>query len=201
MTTKGLIGFRCNDTDKLIYNHSDSHPDTLGLKVLRDFREVSDWNTVCDRVESLVSIPETRMLGDNTSMAESEIRRHFPEQEHQFSPRNFYDLYQPLQGTLKPYLEGNLSFMPDASDFIRNSLHCEWAYIANLDDWKFEVWRGGQTKPDPENRYGEEADRMGCFPCEKVKAYELEDLPEPGRYLSDYFFFRELSSSGDRGTR
>ncbi len=198
MSTRGLIGFRFNETDQLIYNHSDSHPDTLGLKVLRDLRDVKSWDTVCDRVESLVSIPETRMLGDNTSMAESEIRRHFPEQENKFSRRNFYDLYQPLQGTLKPYLEGKLSFIPDASDFISDSQHCEWAYVVNLDDWKFEVWRGLQQRPDDSenNQYDQEADRMGYFPCQKVKAYELEDLPEPGRYLSDYFFFRDLNGTG-----
>ena len=201
MTTKGLIGFRCNDTDKLIYNHSDSHPDTLGLKVLRDFREVSDWNTVCDRVESLVSIPETRMLGDNTSMAESEIRRHFPEQEHQFSPRNFYDLYQPLQGTLKSYLDGRLSFMPDASDFIRDSRHCQWAYIANLDTERFEVWKGNQLEPDhednrlveEENRYSREMNRMGYYPCAMVRSYDLSDLPNPGLFLTYYSFSGDLN--------
>ena len=38
-------------------------------------------------------------------------------------------------------------FMPDATDFIQNSLHCEWAYIANLDTREFEVW-------NPQNQTG-----------------------------------------------
>ncbi|VGO19129.1 hypothetical protein [Pontiella sulfatireligans] len=196
MSTRGLIGFRCNDTDKLIYNHADSHPDTLGLKVLRELREVDNWNVILDRIESLVPIPEQRKLGEHSSMAEAEIRRAFPDLEYRGSPQNFYDLYQPLQGTLKPYLDGKLMFMPDASDFIHNSLHCERAYIANLDDKKFEVWKGLQSEPDSENeRYPQEAARTGYYLCTMLRSYDLEKLPEQGTYLSDYFFFRDLTSS------
>jgi len=111
MSTRGLIGFRANDTDKLIYNHADSHPDTLGLKVLRELREVDNWNVVLDRVESLVPIPEQRRLDEHSSMAEAEIRRAYPDLEYRGNPQNFYDLYQPLQGTLQPYLDGKLMFM------------------------------------------------------------------------------------------
>ena len=84
-------------------------------------------------------------------------------------------------------------FMPDASDFIHNSLHCEWAYIANLDEDKFEIWKGLQSEPDSENdRYPQEADRTGYYPCTMLKEYDLNNLPEQGIYLSDYFFFKDL---------
>lgn len=199
MSTRGLIGFRCNDTDKLIYNHADSHPDTLGLKVLRELRGVENWNVVLDRIESLVPIPEQRRLDEHSSMAEAEIRRAFPELENKGKPQNFYDLFSPLQGTMQPYLDGKLMFMPDASDFIQNSLFCEWGYIANLDSEKFEIWKGQQTKPDPENRYGTEHDRMGYYPCQMIKEYDLHNLPEPGSYLSDYFFFRDLTGGLEEG--
>lgn len=196
MTTQGLIGFRHNDKDRLAYNHSDSHPDVLGLKILRELREVEDWNVIRERMDGLVNVPETRRLDDHSSMAETEIRRYFPELEYRGEPKNYYDLYQPLQGTLKPYLDGKLMFMPDATDFIYNSLHCEWAYIANLDTSQFEVWKGLQTKPNEENSYGHEPDRMGYYPCDMIKGYELGNLPEPGTYLSDYFFFKDLTSAG-----
>ena len=195
MSTRGTYGFRLNQADNFIYNHADSQPDILGLRLLRDLRDVGNWNVVLDRVESLVTIPEQRQLNEFTSMAEAEIRRAFPNLEYKGSLKNIYDLYQPLQGTLKPYLDGKLMFVPDASDFIHNSLFCEWGYIANLDTEKFEIWKGLQEKPDPKNRYGTEHDRMGYYPCQLIKEYDLKDLPEPGSYLSDYFFFRDLSSS------
>ena len=87
-------------------------------------------------------------------------------------------------------------FMPDASDFINNSLHCNWAYITNLDTEKFEIWKGNQLEPDSEdnrlveepNRYGTEADRMGYYPCAMVRQYDLKDLPNPGLFLTYYSF-------------
>ena len=196
MSTRGLLGFRYHDTDKLAYNHADSGPDRLGLQLLNELREVSDWDAVRQRVDGLHSIPEERQLGEYTSMAETEIRRHFPGLEHKFVPTDIYGLYQPLQGTLKPYLSGELMFMPDASDFINNSLHCNWAYITNLDTEKFEVWKGNQLEPDSEdnrlveepNRYGTEADRMGYYPCAMVRQYDLKDLPNPGLFLTYYSF-------------
>lgn len=195
MTTQGLLGFRHNDKDRLAYNHSDSHPDVLGMKVLRELREVEDWNVICERMDGLVNVPETRRLDENSSMAETEIRRYFPGLEYKGDPKNYYDLYQPLQGTLKPYLDGKLMFMPDATDFIYNSLHCEWTYIANLDTEQFEVWKGLQTKPDPENTYGQEPDRMGYYPCTMLIGYHLDDLPDDVRFMADYKFYQDLTGS------
>lgn len=197
MSTRGLIGFRCNDTDKLIYNHSDSHPDALGLKILREMQDVQNWNVAQDRIESLVPIPEQRRLDEHSSMAETEMRRHFPDLAYRGTPKDVYDLYQPLQGTLKPYLDGKLMFMPDASDFIHESLFCEWAYIANLDSEQFEIWKGLQTKPDPDNRYGTEHDRMGYYPCTMLIGYDLNNLPDPVRFMADYKLYQDISRAGE----
>lgn len=199
MSTRGLIGFRYNDIDKLAYNHFDSAPDMLGQRILKELSAVSDWDVVRERIGSLHSIPETRKLDEHSSMAETEIRRHFPNLEYRREPRDFYDLYQPLQGTLKPYLNGELMFMPDASDFIYNSLHCAWAYIANLDEGLFEVWRGHQAKSDSgENRYGTEADRMGYYPCSKLIGYDFDNLPHPVSFLFDYAFYSDNSGAAGR---
>ncbi|VGO13657.1 hypothetical protein PDESU_02214 [Pontiella desulfatans] len=188
MTTQGLTGFRYKEKDRLAYNHADSHPDTLGLNVLRELRDVEDWNTVHDRIDELVPIPETRRLNEYTSMAESEVRRAFPNLKYDGSLQNIYDLYQPLQGTLKPYMDGKLMFMPDASDFIHNSGFCEWAYVANLDSAKYEIWKGQQTKPDPDNRYGQETDRMGYYPCQKIKEYDLVCIPINSHWVGKKHF-------------
>ncbi|WP_309401043.1 IS4/Tn5 family transposase DNA-binding protein [Cerasicoccus maritimus] len=56
-----------------------------------------------------------------------------PDLKYARAPRDYYELFRPVQGTLKPYLDGKLTFMADANDFIYDSLHCEWAYIVNLD--------------------------------------------------------------------
>lgn len=187
MTTRGLIGFRYQNTDKLTYNHSDSHPDSLGKRVLEELRSVPDWTPVRERVRSLVRIPDTRLLSEHDDMIRAEIRRHFPETYQADNPKDYYDLFRPFQGTLAPYLEGRLSFIPVANEFIYNSLHCEWAYIANLDSGALEVWRGLQRKAshEAEQRYGQEVDRMGYYPCKLLQKYDLEDLPSKEALLSD----------------
>jgi seryl-tRNA synthetase len=74
----------------------------------------------------------------------------------------------------------------------------DWAYIVNLDSEQFEVWKGNQLEPDSEdnrlveepNRYGQEADRMGHYPM--VKNYGLNELPNPGLFLTYYSFSGDL---------
>ena len=38
MTSQGLIGFRYRKKDRLVYNHADSEPDILGLRILHELR-------------------------------------------------------------------------------------------------------------------------------------------------------------------
>ena len=201
MSDQGLIGFRFREQDKLAYNRSDSAPDKLGLQILHELRSVQSWDKVEDRVRDLIAIPESRPLDESSSLAETELRRHFPDLEYKSAPKNFHQLYQPLQGSLRPYLDSKLTFMPNASDFIYDSRHCDWAYIANLDTSQFEVWKGNQLEPDhednrlveEENRYGKEIDRMGYYPCAMVKSYDLEELPNPGLFLTYYSFSGDLA--------
>lgn len=195
MTTQGLIGFHHNGTDKLAYNQADSHPDRLGLKILSELRNVYNWDKIRDRIDHLTPIPESRKCGDLDGIVTSEIRRHFPDLKHRFKPQDYYQLMQPLQGSLAPYLDGKLSFMPDAREFIRDSLHCDWAYIVNLDSNRMEVWKGNQIEPgaSDRNRYGNTVDHMGYYPCAQVKDYDLEDLPNAGRFLTYYSFSGYLS--------
>lgn len=193
MSTRGLIGFRYGSTDKLAYNHADSFPDELGVRVLEELRAVTDWNAVRERVRTIVRIPDTRLLSEHDEMVRAEIRRHFPDQLQAHDPREYYDLFRPFQGTLTPYLEGRLSFMAVANEFIYDSLHCEWAYIANLDSECFEVWRGCQRHicPTPE-RYGQEIDRMGYYPCKLLQSYKLRELPKKQVFLGDLTPIRGL---------
>lgn len=200
MNSQGLIGFRIREQDKLAYNHSGSRPDMLGLQVLNELRAVNDWDAVKQRIVELTPVAETHRLDYFDGHAVAEVRRHFPDIMRDHPPVDYHDLYQSFQGTLEPYLDGRLSFIPDATDFIRDSRHCAWAYIVNLDTNEFEVWTGNQLEPDSEdnrmveesNRYGTEPDRMGHFPCAMVKNYDLSDLPNPGLFLTYYSFSGDL---------
>ena len=101
MSTRGLIGFRYQGSDKLAYNHADSYPDVLGKRILEELKGVSDWGPVKERIGSLVPIPENRRIEEIDGMITAEIRRHFPTSKHQQNPSDCYDLFQPMQGSFK----------------------------------------------------------------------------------------------------
>lgn len=186
MSTRGIYGFRINETDKLAYNHADSFPDALGVKILSELQSISEWNTVEERIRSLSPIHESRMIGVNDDIFRTELRRHYPNLHYRGNPKNYYDLMSPLQGTLEPYLSGKLSFMATANEFIDNSLFCQWGYVADLDKHQFEIYRGGQiTQPPTDAQYQDGPDRMGYYPCRMVQAYRLDQLPTPRKFLGD----------------
>ena len=70
------------------------------------------------------------------------------------------------------------SKMFDYKDFILNSLHCQYAYIINLDDNTLEFWLGGQTQPQRGNRYGGLKTKSGYYPCKLLYCYSLSSIPE-----------------------
>lgn len=187
MLTRGIYGFHVNGTDKLAYNHADSYPQHLGLSILGELNAVKDWDQTKKLVSDLIPIHETRSLDANSQIFQAELRRHYDGQGGIKKPSSFYDLMQPLQGKLEPFLSGKLSFMATANEFIDDSLFCEWGYIANLDSHELEVYRGLQrSEPLEPSRYGgTEVSRQGYYPCKQIASYSLSQLPTKESFLED----------------
>ena len=83
------------------------------------------------------------------------------------------------------------SIMYDYKDFILNSLHCEFAYIINLDDNTLEFWLGGQKQPQRGNRYGGLKTESGYYPCKLLSAVSLCYIPENIEDLMNAFVKEE----------
>lgn len=191
MSTRGIYGFHINGTDKLAYNHADSYPQQLGLNILGELNAVTDWDRVKQLASDLIPIHETRTLDANSQIFQAELRRHYDAQTAIKRPNSFYDLMQPLQGKLEPYLSGKLSFMATANEFIDDSLFCEWGYIANLDSNVLEVYRGLQkSKPSEQSRYGTEISRQGYYPCKQIAGFTLDQLPTRDSFLENTLRWR-----------
>ncbi len=84
----------------------------------------------------------------------------------------WYKLLREAQGKMDVYLTGELRYMIDGIEFIKDSLFCEWAYIINLDNNTLEVWKGFQQSPQKDNRYGTSLED-GYYPCALIKTYPL----------------------------
>lgn len=78
--------------------------------------------------------------------------------------------------------------LKDGSDFINDSLMCEWAYVIDFKTSTFEVYEGFiQSKPKKGDRfYSEEPNKSGYYPCQLTKKYDLDNLPSEDEFI-EYF--------------
>lgn len=171
MGTRGLYGFRKNGVDKTTYNHFDSYPDWLGHEVVKFCKETSieEMNEIFDRI---VLVNE---MDKPTKKQISECIEYYNENVSTRSVDDWYCLLREAQGDLNAYKRG-LKYMTDGSDFIKDSLFCEYAYIINLDTNCLEFWIGFQTEPCEDNRYGMEThdNRNKYYPCKMMACYPFD---------------------------
>ena len=171
MGTRGCYGFRKNGVDKLTYNHWDSYPDCLGYDVAEFCKNTSiaEMNEIFDKI---VLVDE---MGKPTKKQIDECIKFYNEGVSTGSVEDWYCLLREAQGDLNAYKSG-LKYMIDSSDFIQDSLFCEYAYIINLDTNCLEFWVGFQKEPCEGNRYGMEThDNMDkYYPCKMFSYYALD---------------------------
>jgi len=148
MGTRGAYGYRLDGRDKVTYNHYDSYPIGLGLQILTYtlFNELETMRAVARRIE----------LVDAESQPSPELvnrYRHYLDTRGGVSETpTWYWLLRETQGDLQPY-HCDLRHMIDSQAFLYDSLFCEWAYVINLDNEQFEVYRGFNQDPSRSGRY------------------------------------------------
>jgi hypothetical protein len=203
MGTRGAIGFFKGKKGKITYNHFDSYPEGVGVKILDEIRgfSVKEMKKAFNHITLITNEdkkPTKKEIEGLKKWSDPSVGGSSDNQE----VKTYYQLLRNVQGTLKPYLTGEVNLMIDNEKFLKDSLFCEWAYIINLDKEVLEVWEGFQKKPQ-ENRYKEtekelkkESDwwakerptanwKKDYYNCALVKEYPLKDLPTKKQFLKD----------------
>jgi hypothetical protein len=85
--------------------------------------------------------------------------------------KDMYSLLRGLQGNIGMMLERGI--MTEHNDFIKDSLFCEWAYILNVDDKTFEIYRGFQSSPPKAGRYKDFPVDGGYYACDLIHTIDL----------------------------
>ena len=170
MSARGVVGFRHKRKDLLTYNHSDSYPSGLGLRVVRDLHDLllKGREPLVRQVEALTIVTEETPRPD-----EKERRRLQKYTNDSVSTQDEY-WYQTLRGTqgdIKAILESR--YLLDSNSFILDSLFCEWGYIVNLDEETLEVYKGGQEKRTQHGRYAKLPPTDGYYPCALVQVFDF----------------------------
>ena len=162
MGTRGAIGFRVDGVDKIVYNHFDSYPEGLGADLIAQLCGKKDWGKVKEAVRKIT------FIDPDVPPTPEQIEKFAPYTDLSVgnqSPDDWYCLLRRAQGTIEPYLTGDIDVMSDAHGFLLDSLFCEYAYIINLDDMTLEFYRG----------FNEEAGGAGRYACQKEPPRKRHD--------------------------
>lgn len=167
MGTRGVVGFRHNQKDYVTYNHFDSYPTGVGAQVLKqltcfNLKNINELNLIRDKISTIKLINDEYIFDkqeQDVLLREIEALG-FTHNDH--NPEHFgngkvdaYFLLNPIQGSITPYIDKHHSipYMIESSDFLMDSLFCEWAYIINLDENVIEFYRGFNKDPESKGRY------------------------------------------------
>ena len=186
MGTRGAIGFRIGRKDYITYNHWDSYPDCLGYNMITEFQDLSED----DLTQLKNRITKIQLVTGNKPPTRKQIEQTIP--WHNLSVSNqstsdWYCLLREAQGTLLPYMKGELTIMLDSKKFLADSLFCEYAYIFNLSKNVLEFYKGFNKNPKAPGRYASlssERDTMGYygvalvaeFPFAKLRDLSTDDI-------------------------
>jgi hypothetical protein len=124
MSTRGILGFRLDGKDYLTYNHSDSYPSWLGVKV------VEFVNKHKNKLDSLKSkVKKLELIDQNVPPALQQVEKCIKQKCLNLdvggqSLDDWYCLLRNTHGNLDANLK--VGFMLDNKDFIKESLFCEW---------------------------------------------------------------------------
>ena len=161
MSTRGAWGIQTTNTIKAMYNHFDSYPEGLGVRVLRSL-QVLNFDNLKQKLLNL-----TWLEGENTTDEEL-INRYRKFSDNDVSTKSLNELYvlfRHLQDPIALHFiaSGEVQHLPDSADFLKDALFCEWAYIINFDDNTLDVYDS----------------------CKKIKSFDLNALPSEKDFLTD----------------
>jgi len=79
-----------------------------------------------------------------------------------------------------------VEFLSDQSEFAKDSLFCEYAYVVDLDAMQFEVYEGFVKEPLPaSNRFQGPANEGGYYPVKCAAKFPIGELPTLEVFLKE----------------
>lgn len=179
MGTRGAVGFKFDQKEVIFYNHLDSHPDSLGRDVVNYVRSVTDWNEIREKVVAFEPIEE----GATPTQEHKDRARFFGTTDLRVSTKSendFYCLTRGAQGNIE--LQLSLGFGELYNEFLYQSLHCEYAYVINLDTLELEFYEGFNEDREADGRYAKGEDegfeRNGYAGVRLVGEAPLNEIPD-----------------------
>ena len=150
MSTRGCFGLHYKGRDYIVFNPSDSYPERLGKKVKLEAAALGSdlLKKAADKIK-LVRPEDSPSVQQLAELADAGF--YPPEKGANWRQTILYGSSNGI--SLSSWATGGLKYMPDDSDFLLDDVMCEWAYIANLDTEKLEIYAGNTTEKELHGRY------------------------------------------------
>lgn len=174
MQTRGVLGFRASNIDKITYVNDNANPYRLGERVVKWIRGIDSWRDVKKRVLVMKKVDNLDFSSSqDTEKIETCLRLDIdlPDQP------SWYNILRSTQGDPERILLAKY-YIP-YKNFFLTSRHCMHGYIINLDTEKFEVYQGGTRKKHDLGRYS----LKKFFGPALVGKFDLDSIPENWREL------------------
>jgi hypothetical protein len=185
MGTRSAVIIFQDQKAKGYYNQYDGYPSGVGAEVLDEIKKIDEvengWKQFADKFRNV------KLIDENTKPS-LEVQEKYKAagfcnlNVSNQSSEDWYCLLRELQGGayLPAIMSGALEHMVDGSNFVSDSLFCEYAYVIDLDKMVIEFYKGGQHKKQKGNRFGEKQSE-GYFPVGKVGEIALTGISKDER--------------------
>lgn len=158
MGIRGFIGFAVGGSEKLTSNYYASYPKGLGLRMVT-------WLSTTDL---------------RHAQAQAQALRVVPFGSVPPSPA-WNRALRRMEGNPKVMLE--LGTVEDGGHLPYDPVFCEWGYMVDFDNWRFEVYRGLQKQPHSTGRFPADPFGGAYHQARMVAQWSLHLLPEKEVFL------------------
>lgn len=157
MGTRGLYGFYYKGRYYLVYNHWDSYPNGLGMKLVA---ELVDWFKAGKDIDGLKeSLSKIKFVSDCGDGNSPWIKRGAPTEEDiealkpwtdltvsNQTDQEWYCLLRKTQGSLTKVLDCGYMLLREGYNCPKDwdDIFIEWVYVVDLDNAEFIAYEGSE---------------------------------------------------------
>lgn len=175
MGTHGAFGVYVNGETKVSYNHFDSYPSELGSTMIDHIKKILKTEGLEEFKKKAIKL---RLVNSDDTPTPKDLEIFRANADLSVSTKStdeWYCLLRNYQGDLIQTLCNEV--MIDNKSFLGDSLFCEYAYIANLDEEVLEFYKGFQETRPEKSRYADLSDDNSDYHAvELIKTIPFSNL-------------------------
>ena len=161
------------------YGQFDGYPDGAGFEIC-DFIHRTNMDEFRSKVEKVTQVTEEKMNSINSQFESKDGWMTLAESERY--GKAYPEFYRNTgAGILDLVMNKGVTEVNLDTDFVNDSLFCEYAYVINLDTNELEFYEGFQKQIHSQGRFANSnANEGGYYPVKLVAQIPFENIKQKG---------------------